>query len=328
MALKCAILGASGLVSQRLQQRLFSHPNFELAAVAGSESTMGKHLSQLEWRLEKSRPEYDLTVCSITQLPKVDLVFSALPSDVAEKTERALVEKGVHVLSNASSFRMLNGIPMVIPEFERDELAAYSGHACATNCTVVSAVIPLVGIERDMGLSNVEISSEQALSGAGWRLLHDSSITAENLDPFIPGEEEKVIAELKHLLHRPDLIVKATCNRVFEQDGHLVHVKAKLNHPSTLEAIKQAMKLPTLELPSSPDEVVEIIEGIPNRKQHLLAGGAGLSSAMAVTVGNIRMLSATEVSFSALSHNTIRGAAGGLILLAEYLLAKGYISEC
>lgn len=327
MTLKCAILGASGLVSQRLQQRLFSHPIFELSAVIGSENTVGKHLSQLEWRLENPRPEYDLTVCSISQLPEVDIAFSALPAEIAENLERTLVEKGVHVLSNASSFRMLNGIPMVIPELENGELAAYSGHACATNCTVVPVVLPLVGIERCFGLSAVEINTEQALSGAGWRLLHDASLTAQNLDPFIAGEEEKVIAELKHLLHRPDLSVKATCNRVFEQDGHLVHVKTKFNHPSTLEEIKRAMRVTTLELPSSPDEVVKIIEGVPNREDHLFAGGAGLGSAMAVIVGDIRMQSPTEVSFSALSHNTIRGAAGGLILLAEHLVANRHISE-
>ena len=328
MALKCAILGASGLVSQRLQQRLFNHPDFELVAIAGSENTIGKHLSQLEWRLEEPRPEYDLMVGSISKLPMVDVAFSALPSEIAEKTERKLVEKGIHVLSNASSFRMLNGIPMIIPELEREDLKDYSGHACATNCTVVPVVLPLVGIEREMRLSQVEIHSEQALSGAGWRLLHDASITAENLDPFIPGEEEKVISELKHLLQRPDLVAKATCNRVFKKDGHLVHIKAKFSHPSTLEDVKRAMQLTTLELPSSPNEVVEIIDVMPNREEHLFAGGTGLSRAMAVTVGDIRMNSPTEVSFSALSHNTIRGAAGGLILLAEYLLLKGHISEC
>ena len=328
MALKCVILGASGLVSQRLQQRLCSHPTFELSAVVGSENTIGKHLSQLEWRLENPRPEYDLTVCSISQLPEVDIAFSALPTEIAEKIERTLVEKDIHVLSNASSFRMLNGIPMVIPELESGELTDYSGHACATNCTVVPVVLPLVGIERGLCLSNVEIITEQALSGAGWRLLYDATLSAENLDPFIAGEEEKVVAELKHLLHRPDLSVKATCNRVFEQDGHLVHVKAKFKFPSTLEEIKQAMRLTTLELPSSPDEVVKIIEEVPNREEHLFAGGADLGSAMAVIVGNIRMISPTEVSFSALSHNTIRGAAGGLILLAEYLVANGHISEC
>jgi aspartate-semialdehyde dehydrogenase len=328
VALKCAILGASGLVSQRLQQRLCSHPTFELSAVVGSENTVGKHLSKLEWRLENPRPEYDLMVCSISQLPEVDIAFSALPAEIAENLERTLVEKGIHVLSNASSFRMLNGIPMIIPELERGELTAYSGHACATNCTVLPVVLPLVGIERCLCLSNVEIITEQALSGAGWRLLYDATLTAENLDPFIFGEEEKVVAELKHLLHRPDLSVKATCNRVFERDGHLVHVKAKFSLPSTLEEIKQTMRLTTLELPSSPDEVVKIIEDVPNREEHLFAGGPDLGSGMAVIVGNIRMISPTEVSFSALSHNTIRGAAGGLILLAEHLVANGHISEC
>ena len=328
VTLRCAILGASGLVSQRLQQRLLSHPNFEVVAIAGSENTIGKHLSQLEWRLEEPRPEYDLIVSSISKLPDVDVAFSALPSEIAETTERELVEKGIHVLSNASSFRMINGIPMIIPELERESLKGYSGHACASNCTVVPVVLSLAGIDREMRLSQVEISSEQALSGAGWRLLHDTSITAENLDPFIPGEEEKVISELKHLLQRPDLRVKATCNRVFEKDGHLVHINANFNHPSTLEEVKKAMRLTTMELPSSPNEVVEIIDAIPNREAHLFAGGTGLGRAMAVTVGNIRMKSPTEVSFSALSHNTIRGAAGGLILLAEYLLLKGHISEC
>lgn len=314
-----AILGASGLVGQRLQELLYNHPFFEVVAIAGSPKHVGLMFEEIEWRLDTPRPEYDILLCSMSDIPDVDIAFSALPSNVAEIVEPSLVARGIHVFSNASVFRRITGIPLVIPEVNPEAMDAYEGHACATNCTVVPVVMPIKGL-MPLGIKSVTIHTRQALSGGGWRLLFDESALAGDVNPFIPGEEEKLVAEFKHLLDL-EIPVFASCNRVPHRDGHFVSCGVEVSRSTTIEEVNRLMAIPSLNLPSSPREVNMIIDESPNREDHLWAGDG-----MTTTVGNIQV-EGNIIRFDALSHNTVRGAAGGVILLAEFAVQESYITK-
>ena len=314
-----AILGASGLVGQRLQELLYDHPFFEVVAIAGSPTNVGLMHEEIEWRLDSRNPKYAILVCSMSDIPDVDIAFSALPNNVAEVVEPSLVARGIHVFSNASAFRRIAGIPLVIPEINPEDMKSYDGHACATNCTVVPVVTPMIGM-KSLGIKSVTIRTRQALSGAGWKLLFDAEALSGNVNPFIPQEEEKLIAELKYLLGI-DVPVIASCNRVSERDGHFVSVGVELSRETTVEEVEELMKIPTLGLPSSQELVNEIIEASPTRQEHLWNGNG-----MTTTVGNIRV-EGNIVRYDALSHNTVRGAAGGVILLAEFAVQESYITK-
>ena len=316
---KVAILGASGLVGQRLQELLFDHPFFEVVAIAGSPNSVGLMQEEIEWRLESPKPRYDILICSMSDIPDVDIAFSALPNNVAEVVEPSLVARGIHVFSNASTFRRIAGIPLVIPEVNPEDMRSYDGHACATNCTVVPVITPIIGL-KSLGIVSVTIHTRQALSGAGWRLLFDKDALAGNVNPLIPGEEEKLIAELKYLLGM-EIPVIASCNRVPERDGHFVSCGVEVSKETNLEEVLELMNIPTLNLPSSPRVVNNIIDDSPNREEHLWEGDG-----MTTTVGNIRV-DGNIIRFDALSHNTVRGAAGGVILLAEFAVKESYITK-
>ena len=316
---KVAILGASGLVGQRLQELLFDHPFFEVVAIAGSPNSVGLMQEEIEWRLESPKPRYDILICSMSDIPDVDIAFSALPNNVAEVVEPSLVARGIHVFSNASTFRRIAGIPLVIPEVNPEDMRSYDGHACATNCTVVPVITPIIGL-KSLGIVSVTIHTRQALSGAGWRLLFDKDALAGNVNPLIPGEEEKLIAELKYLLGL-EIPVIASCNRVPERDGHFVSCGVEVSKETNLEEVLELMNIPTLNLPSSPRVVNNIIDDSPNREEHLWEGDG-----MTTTVGNIRV-DGNIIRFDALSHNTVRGAAGGVILLAEFAVKESYITK-
>ena len=180
-------------------------------------------------------------------------------------------------------------------------------------------VTPIIGL-KSLGLVSVTIHTRQALSGAGWRLLYDEDALAGNVNPMIPGEEEKLIAELKYLLGM-EIPVIASCNRVPERDGHFVSCGVEVEKETTLEEVLELMNIPTLDLPSSPEKVNHIIENSPNRDDHLWIGNG-----MSTTVGNIRV-DGNIIRFDALSHNTVRGAAGGVILLAEFAVKESYITK-
>ncbi|MBT4066650.1 MAG: aspartate-semialdehyde dehydrogenase [Euryarchaeota archaeon] len=314
-----AILGASGLVSQRLQELLYDHPFFEVVAIASSPKNVGLLYEEIEWRLESPRPYYDILLCSMSDIPDVDIAFSALPNNVAEIVEPSLVARGIHVFSNASVFRRVAGIPLVIPEINPEAMVSYEGHACATNCTVVPVAMPIKGL-MPLGIKSVSIHTRQALSGAGWRLLFDESALSGDVNPFIPGEEEKLVAELKHLLNL-EIPVFASCNRVPHKDGHFVSCGVEVSRDTDIEEVIRLMAIPSLDLPSSPREVNSIIDESPNRADHLWAGNG-----MTTTIGNVQV-EGNVIRFDALSHNTVRGAAGGVILLAEFAVQESYITK-
>ena len=352
-----AILSASGLVSQRFQERLESHPWFELRAIAGSKETAGRNLSTLEWRLESPRPTLpDLLVINLESeelveemiLAGVDVVFSALPSAIARRVEPQLCEAGIQVFSNASAFRCIDGVPLVIADLNPHHLRHWNSSeigplACSTNCTVVPVALPLKPLWDMVGFHSLKIQTEQALSGGGWRLLLDEDALAGNVNPDISGEAEKIIEELLHLLGRvteqgirpANIDVQVQCERIPVKDGHMVHVEVELNREASLEEVKEWMSAWSdrpqhLTLPSAPSSPVIVVDEVPDRDLHLMAGeeteeGFDLKAGMAVVVGRLEV-EGKMLRFSALSHNTIRGAAGGCMLLAELVMAEGMLN--
>tara|TARA_Y100001934_G_C12101345_1_gene654110 strand:+ start:132 stop:608 length:477 start_codon:yes stop_codon:yes gene_type:complete len=146
-------------------------------------------------------------------------------------------------------------------------------------------------------------------------------------DDSIPGESEKIVAELQHLLENSQLHVDVHCQRVVEDFGHIVHVEFQVDAPTSVEQLKTYLELEGLDLPSSPKHVIQLVDRPPNREADLWFGGFGNKSGMGITVGDLKNVGERTFSFSALSHNTVRGAAGGVILLAEYAHSLGFISK-
>ena len=357
---KVAILGGGGIVSQRFQQRLANHPWFELTAVAGSPRTTGKSLSDIEWVLPEPRPTLpDLTILNmdglIEALDDVEVVFSGLPSDVAAQIEKPLAEAGFFVFSNASTHRMDDDVPLVIADLNphhllplKTKLAAGQSQgfvACGTNCTVVPAALPIKPIWDMIGLRKVSIRTEQATSGGGLGLLVRAREEGK-VEPEIPGEAEKIIEEFQSLLGRAtaerctqaNIEVDCSCRRVLREWGHIVHVEVQLSRESdTAEVIEWVSnhrgRAQALNLPSAPQIPIIIAADIdtdanrwagaesdnPNPSTDLRAG-------MAVVMANIEV-DGRILRFTGYSANTIRGAAGGTVLLAELAAAEGLLGE-
>ncbi len=353
------VLGASGLVGQRMIQRLSHHPWFELKAVSGRSERSQQPLTEVQWRLEQQRPELpplrflDTSNESfLTELVKlgIEVAFSCLPSDAAEEIEARLAQAGIAVFSNASFYRRKQGIPLVIPDINLEHFEDFSTTigpmACGTNCTLIPMAAPLAAL-REYGVCEVEMRSEQALSGAGWRLLFDEKAINGEVDPEIPGEAEKVHEEFLHVfgtrcdnvVHPAEIHVDVKCQRVARKDGHQVFVKAKFAKPLCYEDVISAFKSQQFDekvskCPSAPYQPLHVVENI-DVTQHLWSDGKvfslqpqpsmNLQTGMAVVVGNVEILDQYTLSFSAYSHNTIRGAAGGTMLLAEMAISEGRI---
>jgi aspartate-semialdehyde dehydrogenase len=366
------------LVGQRLQQRLANHPWFELTAVVGSIESSGKQLSELPWRLDEERPELpdfkviyggDENLISQLNKEKIQFIFSALPSSIAATMEESLAQAGFQVFSNSSHHRRQDGVPLIIADLNPNHMLHYRSQnyhgqersgkwrngslACSTNCTVVPVALPLKSLWDMVGFDHVSVRTEQALSGGGWKMLADVAAQNGDFNPEISGEAEKVAGELRHVLGRVyvdrvapgNFTTDVTCERVGERDGHLVEVEVHLSRDVELGEVKEWMQSMSsrpqhLDLPSAPKPPVVIIDGTPNRCDHLwmgselLAAGGNtpdpsrdLKAGMGVTVGAMEMLTPRILRFRALSHNTIRGAAGGCILLAELALAEGVIGN-
>ena len=343
---KCLVLGAGGLVGQRLQQRLVNHPMFEIVAVAGSPSSADQQLSSIPWRLDEDRPNLpDLIVIDANspnlaqhcQSLGVEVAFSGLPSSVAQSVEQILVDAEISVFSNSSAYRRTSNVPMIIPEINPHHNYS-SKHYCATNCTLIPLALPVAAISRLSTIVSVKMRSEQALSGAGWQLLFDQQALSGKVNPNIDGEAEKTSAELLHVLGSmqnqlvtpAEFLLDVNCQRIGRRDGHQVFVTVKTQKPLELTEIIQQLQTLELdyELPSKPKQAIHLVDRISPEK-HLWSNGknfsdnpdpsSDLKTGMAVIVGNL-LVEGDTISFSAYSHNTIRGAAGGLVYLAEFLL--------
>jgi aspartate-semialdehyde dehydrogenase len=343
--MKAAILGATGLVGQRFIQLLNSHEWFEIAALTGSERSVGvEYGSAVSWRMETElKRKIGELIVQPTDPRNVDadVVFSALPAEQAMDTEEKFAKEGFIVVSNASAHRMDPDVPLMNPEANFNHLSLIDEQrrqrkwdgAIVTNpnCTTAVLTLSLKPIAAGFGLRNVIISSMQAASGAGYPGVASLDII-DNVIPFINGEEEKVQKETQKILGAPgqpaEFNVSASCHRVAVIDGHTEAVFVQTQKPASPEEIIRCMEEFTaepqkLKLPTAPEHpVVTKVE--QDRPQPRFDRGEG--HGMAVVVGRVRSDPVfSGVKYVVLGHNTIRGAAGCAVLIAESMKSQGYI---
>ena len=343
--MKAAILGATGLVGQRFVQLLNNHSWFEISAVTGSERSAGMRYGEaVNWRMETNLKH---EVAELTVQPSdprdidADVMFSALPADQALKVEEDFAKAGFAVVSNASAHRMESDVPLMNPEANFNHLTLIDEQrrkrkwdgALVTNpnCTTAVLTLSLKPISDTFGLKNVIMSSMQAVSGAGYPGVASLDII-DNIIPFIRDEEEKVQRETKKILGsigKPaDFNVSASCHRVPVIDGHTEAVFVQTEEAATPEDVAKCMSEFTaepqkLKLPSAPERPV-VLKQEQDRPQSRFDRTEGLG--MSVVVGRVRNDPVFNgVKYIALGHNTIRGAAGCAVLIAESMKAQGYL---
>lgn len=340
-----AVLGATGSVGQRMVELLARHPWFEIVQVSASDRSAGKTYAEAtHWLLPTPIPE-KIGEMEITLPEKVSdarVAFSALDSHVAGKIETAWAQQGVAVVTNARSHRMDVDVPLVVPEINHQhlELLRYQtfpkgGVIVATpNCATIGLSLAILPLVEQFGVEKIAVTTFQSTSGAGFPGVPSLSIL-DNVIPIISGEEEKVEHEPLKIFSRlegkelipPSLVISASCARVPVTEGHLESVSVSLKKPASLHEIRAAFQnfsspLAHMGLPSAPCRPVRFFDqaDAPQPKLHRL-----LERGMAVSVGALRMCPLFGCKFFVLSHNVIRGAAGGSILIGELLAKQNWI---
>ena len=333
------VLGATGAVGQRFVQLLADHPYFELTVLTASERSAGKkYRDAVNWRLDLPLPETvgDITVADtrIDNLKNVDIVFSALPADLAGKIETECAKAGIGVCSNAGFHRMEPDIPLVVPEVNADHLrmielqrdAGTDGFIVTNpNCSTIVFTVSLAPV-RNFRFTDIRVATMQAISGAGFEGIPGMSIF-DNVVPYIGGEEEKMERETLKIMGKFDgsevmnapFSVSASCNRVPVIDGHSMAVWLDIKEP--VEMVEKAFrnwKCPIMDLPTLPEKSIDYMTQ-PDRPQPRLDRMKG--KGMTISVGRLR----PQIRYNVMGHNTIRGAAGASILNAELICDRGYL---
>lgn len=353
---KVGIIGATGMVGQRFALLLENHPWFKVTALAASPRSAGKTYKEAvgeRWLLDKPMPESmkDIVVMDATAdiekiASAVDFVFCAvdMKKDEIKALEEAYAKHECPVMSNNSANRFTDDVPMIIPEIndghieivesQKKRLGTKRGFiSVKSNCSIQSYV-PALSPLRKFGIKNVLACTYQAISGAG-KTFETWPEMVDNLIPYIGGEEEKSEQEPLKVWGRieGDKIVKAEsplittqCLRVPVSDGHFAAVFVNFENKPSKEEILNIWKdfrgaPQELELPSAPKQFIHYFEDedMPQTRLH-----RNLENGMAVSVGRLREDSLFDYKFVCLSHNTLRGAAGGGVLMAELYAAKGY----
>ncbi|HEY3361350.1 MAG TPA: aspartate-semialdehyde dehydrogenase [Methanosarcina sp.] len=339
VAIKAGILGATGAVGQRFVEALANHPWFEITALAASERSAGKTYKEAAgWRLDTAMPESVEDIKVVPVDPKAvdaDVVFSALPADLALKVEPEFAKAGFAVASNASSYRMEKDIPLVIPEVNSEHLGllevqqdarGWDGYIITNpNCSTIVMTVTLKPLMQ-FGLETIQVATMQAISGAGFSGVPAMAIY-DNIIPYIGSEEQKIETETLKLLGEfngsevmpADMKVSASCHRVPVVDGHTEAIWAGMKDKPTPEEVREAFLNfdPKLRnLPSEPENAL-IVRDEVDRPQPRLDRNMG--KGMSVSVGRIR----EGIRYIAMGHNTIRGAAGASVLNAELLHSMG-----
>src|SRR5829696_3198641 len=276
------ILGATGTVGQRFIQLLQGHPQFEITALAASDRSAGKPYAEAcAWKLNGQIPENarDIVVRPIEPPLDCDIVFSSLPSSVARETEEAFARAGYPVISNSSSYRMDEDVPLLIAEInhqhtdlievQKKKRGFTTGFIVTNpNCAVISFAPPLAALHGKFGVESVIVTTLQAISGAGYPGVPSLDIT-DNVVPYIAGEEPKVETEAQKILgkfangviEKADFPVSAQCFRVHVIDGHTVSARVNLKETATLEEVVAAMSsFPSLNLHSSPKKFIDVCD--------------------------------------------------------------------
>ena len=353
---KVGVVGATGMVGQRFMLLLANHPWFEVTVLAASSRSAGKTYETAvgeKWSFDTPIPEKfrSLTVldaeADIEKIAnEVDFVFCAVNMDKAKirALEETAAKREIPVVSNNSAHRFTPDVPMVIPEInpshievipsQRKRLGTKRGFiAVKSNCSLQSYV-PLLNPLKSFGITQAAVCTYQAISGAG-KTFKTMPEIIDNIIPYIGGEEEKSEKEPLKIwgeVHSGEIVsatspvISAQCLRVPVSDGHTAAVFVSFKEKPTKEQILNAWQnfsgVPQqLALPSAPKQFIRYFEeeNRPQAKLDRMEGGG-----MSVTAGRLREDAAYDYKFIGLSHNTLRGAAGGAVLLAELLAAKGY----
>ena len=353
---KVGVVGATGMVGQRFITLLENHPWFKLTALAASARSAGKTYEDAvgsRWLMKTPMPEAvkKMVVLDASKVEEVaaqvDFVFCAvnMKKDEIKALEEAYAKAECPVVSNNSAHRMTPDVPMVVPEINADHLEIIPAQrkrlgtkrgfiAVKSNCSLQSYVPALHPLMKDYGVTKCLVCTYQAISGAG-KTFETFPDILDNVIPYIGGEEEKSEQEpLKLWGHIDgDKIVPATtpsitaqCLRVPVSDGHMGAVFVSFDKKPTKEEILKTWKefhgpAQDLDLPSAPKQFLQYFEE-DDRPQPKL--DRMIENGMAVSIGRLREDTQYDYKFVCLSHNTLRGAAGGAVLLAELLAVKGY----
>jgi aspartate-semialdehyde dehydrogenase len=331
-----AILGATGMVGQRMVEALVHHPFFRVTALTGSERSVDKrYVEAATWRLAGDCPQQlaDWIVRPTTPeaMPAgTRLAFSALDSGVAGTVEEQFRAAGFAVVSNASNHRMDADVPLVIPEINPDHLSLVENRrgfiVTNPNCSIIPVAMALAPLHARWPVEAATVATYQAVSGAGypgesaWDMIG-------SVHPHAGNEEEKMAVEAQKILGTADtaapFAVSARCVRVPVADGHLVAVHVRLRGNPSPEDAKAAMREWTgkaPELPSSPRPLLSLTE---RRDRPSTRFDVDRGSGMTCTVGRVERCSVMGLKFFALAHNTVRGAAGAAIANGELLAVTG-----
>jgi aspartate-semialdehyde dehydrogenase len=340
-----AVLAATGSVGQRFVQLLDQHPWFKVAALTASDRSVGQPYGQAcHWILPEPMPDWAAPMQVVPTSPKatgsLPLVFSALPASIAREVEPQFAQAGAAVCSNASAYRREPDVPILLPEVNADHAGIVAAQrqqrgwpGCIVtnpNCTSTGLTVALKALQARFGLRRVFAVSLQALSGAGYPGVASLDII-DNVIPFINDEEGKIEWETRKMLGKlagsqielANFNVSAHANRVAVSDGHLVCCSVELERKASPEEAEHALldyQAPEIscDLPSAPSPVIAIRQE-PDRPQPRLDRNTG--KGMTTVVGRIRPDPLFDLKMVVLSHNTVRGAAGGAIYNAELLAA-------
>lgn len=353
------IIGGTGMVGQRFVTLMENHPWFQLKVIAASSRSAGKTYEDAvgtRWAMDTSMPEeaknivvLDATADIEKIASQVDFVFSAvdMKKDEIKALEEAYAKCECPVVSNNSAHRWTDDVPMVIPEInpehikviddQRKRLGTKRGFiAVKSNCSIQSYV-PALSPLRSFGIEKILVCTYQAISGAG-KTFDTWPEMVDNLIPYIGGEEEKSEQEpLKVWGKVENGVIKtadgpaitAQCLRVPVSNGHTAAVFVSFDKKPSMEQMKQIWadfkgRAQELDLPTAPKQFLNYFEE-DNRPQAKL--DRDMEGGMAVSIGRLRPDTQYDYKFVSLSHNTLRGAAGGAVLLAELLCAEGYIDN-
>jgi len=347
---RVGVLGATGMVGQRLVQGLAGHPWFELTAVAASERSSGKRYCEaVKWHLNQPipAPAANLAVAGLEPALECDFVFSALDSSVAGPVEEEFARAGYPVVSNSKNHRMAPDVPLLIPEVNASHLDAiplqqknrgYGSGFIVTNpnCSTAGLVLVLKPLADAFGLERIFVVTMQAVSGAGYPGVPSLDILA-NVVPFISGEEEKMESEPQKLLGKWDgarfveagLGISAHCNRVPVENGHLESVSLSLKKVATLAEVREALRDFSVgdELAALPTAVKNPVVVLEDEDRPQPRRDVNAGNGMAAVVGRIRECPLLDVKLTLLSHNLLRGAAGAALLNAELLATRGFFTR-